>query len=234
MDAQLYIKGAGVDVLCDDCHECADGSSNQNVTIHFTGGECYQIVVGGPYWGEQSYHLSVNCTNVIAPSSQTTSVECDSTITSTAKNISVGAGYRFSFCPTSSGVAEITSCPSQDALDLHVHFPAAAWSCVGCGTCPGAEFDTYDMARIHFVAGECYEIVAGEGFYRDTAPASISVSCDTGTGSTSAVDIQCGSEIIADETPWSVSSAPRKTLNPGQQCRKTLVGMSKNSGWFEV
>ena len=227
MDAQLYIKGAGVDVLCKYCTECADGSSNQNVTINFTGGECYHIFVGGPSRGEQSYNLSVNCTGITAPSSsQTTSVECGSIVTSTANNISVGDGYRFSFCPNSSGVAEISSCFSEDALNLDFHFPAALWSCMGCGTCPG-EPDPYatQVARIHFVAGECYEILVGEGFYRDTAPASLSVSCEIGAGSSSAVDIQCGSEIVADETPWSVSTAPRRTLNPGQQCRKILVGL---------
>eukprot|EP00435_Cladocopium_sp_Y103_P012709 s3386_g3.t1 len=221
MDAQLYIKGAGVDMLCEHCHECADGSSNQNVTINFTSGECYHIFVGGPSWGEQSYNLYINCTNVAAPasSSQTTSVACGSSVTSRANNISVGDGYRFSFCPNSSGVAEISSCLSEDELDLAFHFPAAVWTCVACGTCPGAGPYAYhaQVALIHFVAGECYEILAGEGFYRDTAPASLSVSCSDmdGAGSSSAVDIQCGSQIVGEESPWSGSHAPRKTLNPG-------------------
>eukprot|EP00435_Cladocopium_sp_Y103_P008671 s3904_g2.t1 len=85
--ARLSIRGPGVFLQKDQFGDGCD--PNDAVTFSFTSGECYEILVGGPFFGQEgNYALSIDCF-----------IECGSSVSKSSIGLSLNGVAPHLFCP---------------------------------------------------------------------------------------------------------------------------------------
>eukprot|EP00435_Cladocopium_sp_Y103_P053428 s2147_g17.t1 len=173
-DTKLYVYGPGVALNCNGncCNgncgfkECGSGGWNEEVTFDFEAGECYEIIVGGYFFQEGDYVLSLGCFNFTAE------VECGSNVSGSTVGLNGGV-QRHRFCSKEITRVEASTCGSNFPTDLQLNDSSIMLgpSCTDCPNDPNAaciSFNTRFREVVVQVVGGFRKVpvVVPEGFGR--------------------------------------------------------------------
>ena len=115
-DTVLYVNGPDVNLRS---YGSDDFCGEETVTVNFTSGECYDIIVSG-FW-EGTYVLSIDCFVF----------ECGSTFSGSTIGLH-GSVKTHLFCPAETGRMEVSTCGSDFNTEIRINSTIVDFDCRDC------------------------------------------------------------------------------------------------------
>eukprot|EP00438_Fugacium_kawagutii_P033654 Skav204051 [mRNA] locus=scaffold3:275611:276324:- [translate_table: standard] len=198
-------------------------------------GECFRVVVGTrPAVSGDSYFVSIACT-------AHTSAMLPSVLHSCGDRFNIGNSpvfpVRHLFCPSSSGVAQISTCGSNFDSSLQISGPGVNTLCDDCGNC-GVQAE----ATFSFTAG-CYDILADR--VADDYPSGyffsldMDLQCFPSLAQMIPIDVTCGSTVTGTAPALATGGNPdgavlHKFCPGASGAAEISTCGSRGDGWLRV